>query len=247
VGFGPWGFKSLRPHSDTTAVGTRWATLAAAAALALVAAASAAGTQGGEMISKNWSGYIVDGGPFSVASATFNVPNLTTAPAATGTSEWVGVDGLDSSDRSLIQAGVAERLDPAKNLVHFHAWWEILPALETPVDLPVSAGDRITVSIARVGGGRWQIRIDNLTRHRGFATTQRYDGAGRTADWIVEAPSDKHFKVLTLGHYVPDVRFTGVHVAGTQGALHPVTMVQRGAVVSEVSQLTTHGFSVHYG
>jgi hypothetical protein len=224
-----------------------WATLLAASAIALVASATAAGTKGAEIVSHNWSGYLVDGGPFATATATFNVPNLTAASGPTATAEWVGIDGSDPRDRSLIQAGVAERYDPVKNVVRVHAWWEILPAVETVVSLPVGVGDRVTVSIGRLTGGRWQIVIDNLTRHGQFVTTQAYGGPGRTADWVVEAPTDVHGRVLTLGRFVPDVTFTGVHVGGTQGALHPLKMVQQGGVVAEVSRLTTHGFSVTYG
>jgi hypothetical protein len=224
-----------------------WAALAVVALCALASASGAAGTSGEGMTSTNWSGYIIDGGPFSVTTATFNVPNLTAAPTRTVTSEWVGVDGSDPTDRSLIQAGVTEVYDRGSNLVRFHAWWEILPALETVAPLTVRAGDRVRVSIGRVSSGLWRIEITNLTRGGDFATTQPYRGPGRTADWIVEAPSDRSGRVETLGHYVPDVSFGDVRAAGPQGALHALTMVQRGAVVSEVSHLTRHGFSVTYG
>lgn len=216
-------------------------------ATALVLSTAAAGTQPTGMTSTNWSGYIVDGGPYAVATATFNVPNLTAAAEKTATAEWVGIDGSDPKDGSLIQAGITEEYDPTDNLVHFHAWWEILPALATDVPLPVTAGDRVRVSIGQLTTGRWRIEIENLTRHRQFVTTRAYSGAGRTADWIVEAPSDGHRRVKTLGHFVPDVTFRNVRVGGTLGEVHAVTMVQRGVVVSKASPLTTSGFRVTYG
>jgi hypothetical protein len=214
--------------------------------IALCATAGAARTQPAASLSSNWSGYLATGGPFSVTDASFNVPNLTAASTTTATSEWVGIDGTNPKDRSLIQAGVEERYNPRTNLVEFHAWWEILPAVETIVSLPVTAGDRISVSIGRVSASRWRIEIRNLTQHRTFTTTQPYSGPARTADWIVEAPSDSHGRIKTLGHYVPDVTFSSVHLGGRRGALQPQTMVQDGKIVSEVSRVRTADFSVAY-
>jgi hypothetical protein len=214
--------------------------------IALCATAGAARTQPAATLSSNWSGYLAAGGPFSVTDASFNVPNLTAASTTTATSEWVGIDGTNPKDRSLIQAGVVERYDPRTNLVEVHAWWEILPALETVIPLPVTAGDRISVSIGRVTDTRWRIEIRNLTQHRTFTTTQPYSGPARTADWIVEAPSDSHGRIKTLGHYVPDVTFSSVHLGGRRGALQPQTMVQDGKIVSEVSRVRTADFSVAY-
>jgi hypothetical protein len=214
--------------------------------IALCATAGAARTQPAATLSSNWSGYLAAGGPFSVTDASFNVPNLTAASTTTATSEWVGIDGTNPKDRSLIQAGVAERYDPRTNLVEVHAWWEILPALETVIPLPVTVGDRISVSIGRVSASRWRVEIRNLTQHRTFTTTQPYSGPARTADWIVEAPSDSHGRIKTLGHYVPDVTFSSVHLGGRRGALQPQTMVQDGKIVSEVSRVRTADFSVAY-
>jgi peptidase A4-like protein len=241
-----WGFKSLRPHDDVSAVGRHALAVALLIGIALCAKAGTAHTRAATSLSANWSGYLAAGGPFSVTDATFNVPNLTAAPSTTSTSEWVGIDGTNPKDRSLIQAGVSETYDPHANLVRFHAWWEIMPALETIVPLPVDAGDRISVSIGRLSSGTWRIAIRNVTRHRAFTTTQPYSGPGRTADWIVEAPSDPRGRIKTLGHYVPDVTFSNVHLGGHRGALQPQSMVQNGKVVSEVSRVRANGFSVGY-
>lgn len=228
-------------------MGRTWVALTLVCAAALCASAGATGTDPAAMTSTNWSGYIIDGGPFTVATATFNVPNLTAAAGVTGTAEWVGLDGLNSRDRSLIQAGVNETYDPKANRVNLHAWWEILPALETPVLLPVSVGDKVNITISRLTAGSWQIALKNLTQGRDYVIVRPYDGPGRTADWIVEAPSDRHFKIRPLGHFVPDVTFRNVRLAGAQREVHPVTMVQGGAIVSHASPMTASGFRVSYG
>jgi hypothetical protein len=220
--------------------------LLAAAASAGLVLVGPAGSRPAVDLSHNWSGYLEQGGPYNLSMATFNVPNLAAALGKTSTSEWVGIDGTDPADQSLIQAGIDERYDPATNRVTFHAWWEILPALQTFVPLPVGAGDRVNIAIARLTNGRWQIRLTNLTRHKQFTTTQDYSGPGRTADWIVEAPTDAHGNLLTLGHYVPDVTFSSVRLDGHRGTLRPQTMVQGGVVVSEVSHVGRTSFTVAY-
>ncbi|HZC30151.1 MAG TPA: G1 family glutamic endopeptidase, partial [Gaiellaceae bacterium] len=76
-------------------------------------------------ISDNWSGYYLTGSNFTAVSSTFNVPSVQSSDPSMDTAEWVGIDGVDNSN--LIQAGVAE--DNGKT----YAWWEILPAPETPI------------------------------------------------------------------------------------------------------------------
>ena len=112
--------------------------------------------------------------------------------------------------------------------------------------LRVTAGDRVRVSIGGVGNGMWRIEIDNLSTGRRFVTTQAYSGPGRTADWVLEAPADRFGRVQPLGHYVPNVTFTDLRATGTRGLLHPLTMLQNGVVVSKVSRLMPHGFTVSY-
>jgi Peptidase A4 family len=222
----------------------RWVVVAA---LALAAAVAFLGAPAhGALLSSNWSGYIESGGSFTVATASFNVPNLTASPGRTVTSEWVGVDGSSFTDRSLIQAGVTETYEPSDGLVHFHAWWEILPAVSKPVSLDVRAGDRVAVSITKLGGDEWRIEIRDETRGGSFTATKRYDGPGTSADWIVEAPTDVVDGLDTLGHYVPAVTFQEVGIGGTPGRLHPLTMYQGGVPVSRVSRLLRNGFSVAY-
>lgn len=216
------------------------------AVAALASAAAASGTQSTDMTSSNWSGYLIDGGPFSIVTATFNVPNLAAASQRTATAEWVGVDGTSPTDHSLIQAGVGEDYDPQKNIVSLYVWWEILPALETLVPIQVHSGDRVSIGIRRVAAGLWQIAIRNLTHGTSFTVTRPYGGQGRTADWIVEAPADASGRISTLGHYVPNVRFTGLRVGGRQGVLHAITMVQGGAVVSQATPYTGSSFTVAY-
>jgi hypothetical protein len=203
--------------------------------------------------SPNWSGYFVGGGPFTAVTGTFNVPMLTPAAGETVTSAWVGIDGADND--SLIQAGIAEQFDPATGAVYGHAWWEILPALETPIPMAIYPGDQMTVSIGQVSGTTWEISLTDVTRNTHFVTDQTYTGQADSAEWIVEAPSIpapgstdiSTATVATLGAYTPNITFTNLKVNGAQTSLNVVQMEQNDAVVSVPSPLSTNGFTVAYG
>jgi hypothetical protein len=216
--------------------------------LAAVGKSAVADSSAPMSASPNWSGYIEGGGPFTGASATFNIPNLAAARTTTATAEWVGIDGASGSDPSLIQAGVGETYSPATNRVHLYAWWEILPAPETPIYLNVRVGDRVKITIGKLAGGRWQIVVRDVSTGRQFSTTQAYTGPARTVEWIVEAPTSLvEQRIKTLGEYTPNVTFRDLRLLGRQGALESCELVQRGAVVSIPSPLTRNGFSVAYG
>ncbi len=193
----------------------------------------------------NWSGYIESGGPFTVVAGTFTVPNLVATPGTTTTSEWVGIDGY--SNTALIQAGVTEAYNPATNLVHLHAWWEILPDVETPISLALATGNQVTVTIGQVMPGTWAIKVTNDSTGQSFSTLQSYAGAGTSAEWIVEAPTSVVTGQDTLGNYTPNVTFTSLGITGMATQLTEAIMVQSGIVVSTPSSLTSNGFTVAYG
>ncbi len=199
--------------------------------------------------SSNWSGYVAAGGPFTAVAGTFNVPSLTAAPTRTATAEWVGIDGSSAADPTLIQAGVQETYDPSfAGAVRWFAWWEILPDAETPIPLPVAAGNVITVTINQLSAGLWRITVTNDTTGQTFSTTQSYSGPGESAEWIVEAPiSAITGDIEALGPYAPNVRFSNLSTAGTQTLVTAEVMVQNGVTVSEPSALTPAGFNVAYG
>lgn len=203
--------------------------------------------------SPNWSGYFVGGGPFTAVTGTFNVPTLQTAAGETHTSAWVGIDGADND--SLIQAGIAEQYDPQTKLVFAHAWWEILPDLETPIPMGIQPGDQMTVSIGQVSGTTWEISLTDATQNLHFVTDQTYSGPADSAEWIVEAPSIpapgttdlSSATVATLGAFTPNITFSNLLVNGAQSSLDVVQMEQGGAVVATPSAVTPNGFSVAYG
>jgi Peptidase A4 family/Putative Ig domain len=224
-------------------------TQTATAALSITVIAPAAPPTPSDIASSNWSGYVDFGGPYTAVAGTFNVPNLYSASTTQMTAEWVGIGGTSVvSDPNLIQAGVAETLNPVTNQVEIHAWWEVLPAPETRVFLPVQSGDSVTVTIAEASPGLWNISIVDNTTAGQFVTSQAFNGLAQSVEWIVEAPTDlTSMATLTLGDYTPDVTFTSLRLTGSQVSLTRWTMIQNGAPVSTASTLTSNGFTVGYG
>jgi len=159
--------------------------------------------------SNNWSGY-AETGSFSGVTAAWSVPAVAATASPTFSSAWVGVDGFGNS--SLIQTGTEE--DYYNGAAHYGAWWEILPAAETPLppSYAVAAGDRMKAAIYETtstggqpgkGMGRahtWVISLSDTSRRWSYTTTQSYNGPGASADWVVEAPT-VNGKISTLAHY----------------------------------------------
>ena len=155
--------------------------------------------------SSNWSGYnigadypqVSTGTTFTSVSGQWTVPTATqrTAGQAEDSASWVGIGGgcVDDSctvtDNTLIQAGTEQDVS-STGQVSYDAWWEIIPETETEISLPVSAGNKISVSIAESTStpGQWSIVIKNLTTHKSFSTTQTYSSSMDTVEWIEETP-----------------------------------------------------------
>ena len=196
--------------------------------------------------SPNWSGYAVEGGPFTGVSGTFNVPNLNATAIEGDVGEWVGIDG--ASNNSLIQAGVGQRYDPSANSVDTYAWWEILPALSTPIPMNVSPGDEMNVTIGQLSGTLWAISITDETTGEHFLIDQDYTGPGTSAEWIVEAPTSGSTGALdSLGNYTPGVTFTALGVNGPASSTTEVILNDGSSDLSVPSPLTANGFTVAYG
>src|SRR5436305_1956825 len=114
--------------------------------------------------SLNWSGYAVvgqAGHPITAVTQNWIVPTVSSVPAGFS-STWAGIGGYNTSD--LIQAGTES--DTAQTP---YAWYEILPASETPITsgcsgdntCTVKAGDAMSVTIRNTGGNGWTISMTN--------------------------------------------------------------------------------------
>ncbi len=192
--------------------------------------------------SSNWSGYVARGGPFLAVSGTFVVPSLLPGQSVSNElAEWVGIDGV-VGDQSLIQAGIDEYFDPAQPAgFAIQAWWEILPAYETPIPLEISPGDQVTVSITEQAASRWTIEVTDVQTGGSFTTTQSFDGEGLSAEWILEAPTDNGEQTTLAAHSATS--FSGLQLSGPETGITQVDLVQGGQEVSVPSPLSPAGFS----
>jgi len=195
----------------------------------------------------NWSGY-AKSGSYTSATASWVVPSVSSTRSASYSSAWVGIDGFTNS--SLIQTGTES--DWYNGKAHYNAWWEILPAAETPItSFSVRPGDVMTANIAKVSGSSWTITIKDSSNGGSFTTTQNYSGPGASVEWIEEAPTVGG-RVATLAHYSsPDLFDPGTANGGSPG----LTAADGGVMVQKRVQVSTpslpdsdgDGFNMSYG
>jgi hypothetical protein len=140
--------------------------------------------------SENWSGYAVTGSALTSVVGNWKVPRVLTPTkkkrATRYSSSWVGIDGYNNSH--LIQAGTEQ--DWIHGTAFYQAWWEILPAAETPIgSLAIHPGDAISVSITEGASSLWTIQMSDTTTHQSFTVSRTYFGPRTSAEWIQEAPT----------------------------------------------------------
>jgi hypothetical protein len=121
------------------------------------------------------------------------VPSAGLAPPGLAAT-WAGIGGYNTSE--LIQAGTGEDSAPTNPLFgpQYFAWYELLPASETPiskcagdVNCTVNPGDTVKVNIGRVSGSTWCISMADA----GYWTwpERPVRVLGLSAEWILEAPT----------------------------------------------------------
>jgi hypothetical protein len=200
----------------------------------------------------SWAGYADNGGPFTSATGTFNIPSIQAANASATNPDilvqWVGVDGYTNGN--LIQAGMMEESDPdAPAGFDVMAWWEILPDYPTivPVALTANAGDKVTVALAQVTPGTWAISIDDITDSQSFSAQEPYAGPLASAEWVVEDPTNTApAAALFPMPQFPLVTFSGIATTGTITQQNDIVL-QSASADATPSALDANGFSVAYG
>jgi hypothetical protein len=147
----------------------------------------------------------------------------------------------------LIQAGIQESPDPSEpGYFEVFPWWEILPAVETPITtVPIEAGNSITVNIGQISGTTWGITLEDDSTGQSFTTDQTYDGPLQSAEWIVEAP-EQSGSITELANYSP-TGFSGMGITGSESSLNEFVMVQNGVQVSTPSSYVSGAFNISYG
>src|SRR5579864_9182800 len=144
--------------------------------------------------SLNWSGYAEvapAGSHITAVSGNWTVPAVQLVPPGFSAA-WTGIGGYNTQD--LIQAGTTQDTLPIGGPQYF-AWYEILPAAETPISgctgdtsCTVRPGDAVSVSITSLGGDQWHISMGDAG-HWSWGLTLTYASTESSAEWILEAPT----------------------------------------------------------
>jgi hypothetical protein len=134
-----------------------------------------------DVSSTNWAGLAENGTTYTGVSASWTVPTVLPSIPRQVSSSWIGIDGYSNSN--LIQTGTEE--DTSGGATSYYAWWEILPAAETPI-FTVSPGDQMSADIFKVSATTWTIDITDNTSGQNFSQNKSYSGPANSAEWIQE-------------------------------------------------------------
>ncbi len=201
--------------------------------------------------SLNWSGYALAASNISNVIGNWKVPSVQTPTTkkrrARYSSSWVGIDGFNNSH--LIQAGTEQ--DWVRGTKIYQAWWEILPAPETPIpSLTIHPGDAMSVSITEGASATWTIRVSDTTTNKTFSIVKSYFGPRTSAEWIQEAPTiGRHVALLAPTSNVTfdlgRMNYASPGLVSSEAG----TMFRAGKPISTASAPNPNrdGFAVAYG
>ncbi len=222
-----------------------------------------------DLYSNNWSGYAAVAAPssttataFDSISASWTVPEVTSALAPAYSSAWIGLGGFLQRGDRLVQAGTEEDVasDGSKN---YYAWLEALPRPAVNVG-HVLPRDIINVRINRVGNSKstWHITLSRESKgiidtlvDNDFTIRTKTVSSG-SAEFIVEAPAMVSGR--TVSQFLPLADFekvsftnctTNVGGLGSLTNLYKITMTSDGTkdgrLLASPTALADDGFSVN--
>jgi hypothetical protein len=100
---------------------------------------------------------------------------------------WVGLGGSSDQSQALEQVGTSS--DVVNGETKYYAWYELLPAPATHLQLTVHPGDRITATV-RASATDVTVSLSDQTSGSSFTKTSLMRNPDRSsAEWIAEAPS----------------------------------------------------------
>jgi len=201
----------------------------------------------------NWSGYEANGSDFTSVSGEFTVASLASSqPSACNTADacsvaqWVGIDGSTSTGGpSIIQAGTAWNAT-GNGGYELYPWVESYPnSSQVITGMSVSAGNTIYVSISQTSPGQWAVEFKNMTTGEAANLSESFYGEGNSAEWITEAPTEADGQIATLSPY-SGANYFKLAATGNINRYRIIDMAQGGQIVSEVTSLSSSGFSTSY-
>ncbi len=151
--------------------------------------ASAQTVNAQQQVSNNWSGYIAssNGQNFSSVSGSWTQPTVSSSSTQAYSAFWVGLGGANQQSESLEQVGTAA--DTAGGQTAYYAWYELVPAGQVKLNLPIHPGDTMT-GMVTVNGTDVTISLSDKTTGQSVTKTLTMSNPDTSsAEWIAEAPS----------------------------------------------------------
>lgn len=155
----------------------------------------------GSLQSTNWGGYVIASNQIALndynsayaqhdvthVNATWIVQTAASSHKATYSAQWVGIGGFFSGDNSLIQTGTESDYS---NGASYGAWYELLPASETPISMNIQPGDKMYASISLVPNttDEWNITIKDVSENETYSTVVTYNSSKLSGEYIEERP-----------------------------------------------------------
>jgi Peptidase A4 family len=157
--------------------------------------------------SSNWSGYVVSskrGQSFSSVSGSWVQPsvNASTSTSQSSSAFWVGLGG--SSDQSQALEQVGTEADVTGGQTTYHAWYELVPAAQQPLDVAIHPGDHISAKVTVDGSSVTVSLSDDTTGQSQTKTLPMSNPDTSSAEWIAEAPAAETaggFTILPLADF----------------------------------------------
>ncbi len=162
--------------------------------------------------SGNWSGYAATGssGSYTSVPSSWVQPAVTCGDQDTYSSFWVGLDGYNNS--ALEQTGT--EADCINGQAEYGAWWEVLPAAESPWSVTVQPGDQLTATVTDNGDGTFTMTLSDETQGWNQTTTQQgSDGYQDSSAEVIAEATEVNGQIANLSDF-GTVDFTGSDANG---------------------------------
>ena len=218
--------------SAVAAIGALGAGLTATASSASAVKVHAQGE-----VSSNWSGYVVrskHGQNFSSVSGSWVQPKVSANSSNSQSSSafWIGLGGSSNQSQALEQVGT--EADVTNGQTVYHAWYELVPAAQVPLDMTIHPGDHISANVAVNGNSVTVSLSDDTTGQSQTKDLQMSNPDTSSAEWIAEAPAadtGSGFSIVPLADF-GKVTFTG---ATATSAGHTGTIADSNWSVARVN------------
>jgi hypothetical protein len=141
-------------------------------------------------VSQNWAGYVVQSKKaqsFSTVSGNWTEPTVSASSGQGASAFWVGLGGASAHSAALEQVGTSA--DVVNGQSQYYAWYELVPAPETKLNMTIRPGDHIASRVT-VHGTKVTVSLaDETTGHSASKTLHMSNPDTSSAEWIAEAPS----------------------------------------------------------